>query len=89
MAKVGVSARGELVDFDLLAIKQQLSSKPISVGVNDRRTFIDIKDGIKPKVQNAIQSTILEQPVEQQPVIDEMFAASAEAATQSSVKTKK
>lgn len=41
------SARGELVDFDLLAIKQQLSQSPTPVGVTDRRRFIDEKDGVK------------------------------------------
>lgn len=41
------SARGELVDFDLLAIKKQLASAPIAVGVDDRRRFIDEKDGVR------------------------------------------
>jgi len=43
------SARGELVDFDLLAIKQQLATSPVPVGVDDRRRFIDEKDGIRQK----------------------------------------
>lgn len=41
------SARGELVDFDLLAIKKQLATAPIAVGVDERRRFIDEKDGIR------------------------------------------
>jgi hypothetical protein len=41
------SARGAVVDFDMLAIKQQLMSKPTPVSVNDRRRFIDEKDGAK------------------------------------------
>lgn len=49
MSKKAVSARGELVDFDLLAIKQQLATTPVPVSVNERRKFIDEKDGIKTK----------------------------------------
>lgn len=41
------SARGELVDFDLLAIKKQLATAPVAVGVDERRRFIDEKDGIR------------------------------------------
>lgn len=47
MSKKARSARGDLVDFDLLAIKQQLATKPVPVGVDQRRKFIDEKDGIK------------------------------------------
>ena len=47
MAKQARSARGQIVDFDLLAIKQQLATQPVPVGVNQRRKFIDEKDGIK------------------------------------------
>jgi hypothetical protein len=49
MSKQARSARGDLVDFDLLAIKQQLATKPVPVSVNQRRKFIDEKDGIKVK----------------------------------------
>ena len=45
------SARGVVVDFDLLAIKQQLSVRPVPIGVNQRRKFIDEKDGIKHRNQ--------------------------------------
>lgn len=49
MSKFSRSARGELVNFDLLMIKQQLASAPIAVGVDERRRFIDEKDGIRVK----------------------------------------
>lgn len=49
MARIARSARGEIVDFDLIAIKQQLATTPVPVGVNQRRKFIDEKDGIKAK----------------------------------------
>lgn len=47
MSKIARSARGDVVDFDLLAIKQQLALKPVPVGVDARRRFIDKLDGIK------------------------------------------
>lgn len=47
MSKVTRSARGEAVDFDLLAIKNQLAATPTPVNVNARRNFIDERDGIR------------------------------------------
>jgi len=47
--KIVTSARQEVVDFDMLAIKQQLATTPVPVSVNQRRKFIDEKDGIKTK----------------------------------------
>jgi hypothetical protein len=47
MAKIGQSARGQTVNFDVLSIKQQLASRPAPVSVSNRRKFIDEKDGIK------------------------------------------
>lgn len=49
MSKFARSARGNLVDFDLLAIKQQLAMTPTAVGVDQRRKFVDEKDGIRVK----------------------------------------
>lgn len=49
MSRKARSARGELVDFDLLAIKEQLATTPVPVGVDQRRRFIDEKEGIKTK----------------------------------------
>lgn len=37
----GRSARGELVDFDLLKIKQQIASAPPSTDVTRRKDFIE------------------------------------------------
>lgn len=47
MSRKARSARGEMIDFDLIAIKQQLATTPVPVGVNQRRKFIDEKDGVK------------------------------------------
>ena len=44
------SARGELIDFELLAIKQQLASAPVPKKVEERKQAIDLKDGVKTTV---------------------------------------
>lgn len=41
------SARGELIDFEMLAIKQQLASAPVPKAVEARKKAIDAKDGVK------------------------------------------
>lgn len=41
------SALGEIVNFELIAIKQQLASNPVPKTVEDRRRFIDEKDGVR------------------------------------------
>lgn len=37
------SAKGTVVDFDLLKIKNQMAKKPISIDVKAREAFIDAK----------------------------------------------
>lgn len=58
MSRKARSARGDLVDFDLLAIKQQLATNPVPVSVNERRKFIDAKDGLKAKSATPIPSAL-------------------------------
>lgn len=41
------SARGDVVNFELLMIKQQLASAPVPKQVEERRRFIDEKDGVR------------------------------------------
>lgn len=43
MAKPVRSARGEVVDFDLLRIKQQIAAAPKTTNVKAREDFIDQK----------------------------------------------
>lgn len=50
MAKIVRSARGELVDFELLAIKAQLAATPVPKPVEDRKQAIDAHDGVKSTV---------------------------------------
>jgi len=54
MGQLVRSARGELIDFELLAIKQQLASAPVPKAVEQRKQAIDIKDGVKSDVKNDI-----------------------------------
>jgi hypothetical protein len=44
------SARGELIDFELLAIKAQLASAPVPKVVEERKQAIDEKDGVRTDV---------------------------------------
>jgi hypothetical protein len=43
MSNAVKSARGEIVDFDLLKIKQQIASAPKTTNVQAREDFIDQK----------------------------------------------
>jgi hypothetical protein len=49
MAKFARSARGQIVDFDLLEIQNTLKSVPPPVTADNRRQFINEKDGISEK----------------------------------------
>lgn len=49
MGKYARSARGAIVNFDELEIKQALKSVPAPVSVDQRRQFINEKDGISAK----------------------------------------
>lgn len=44
------SARGQMIDFELLAIKQQLASSPAPRAVEERKQAIAIKDGVRTDV---------------------------------------
>jgi hypothetical protein len=59
MSKKARSARGDIVDFDLLTIKQQLADAPIPVGATHRRKFIDEKDGFKNRTVQTIEQVVL------------------------------
>jgi hypothetical protein len=82
MAILGISARGETVDFDILKIRQQLASKPVTVGVDARRQFIDGKDGIKPKAElrNGLITTPAEVETITAPDLGDMLAVDVESA---------
>jgi hypothetical protein len=50
MARLVRTALGDIVDFDLLAIKQQLASAQPPKVVEDRKVAIDEKDGVRTSV---------------------------------------
>ena len=54
MARIARSTRGQMVNFDLLSIKDQLGSLPAPVFVKERRQFIDEKEGLVRKQVNNI-----------------------------------
>ena len=57
------SARGDLVDFDLLRIKSTMAAVPITDNVNKRERFINKKRrrGLKRKVDELAQAKRLEE----------------------------
>ncbi len=58
MGKFARSARGAVVNFDELEIKQALKSVPPPVSVDQRRQFINDKDGISAKKAALIQGEL-------------------------------
>lgn len=72
MSRTTRSARGNLVDFELLAIKAQLAAAPTPKMVEQRKAAIDAKDGVKTSVAPDLSM--------------EMFAVSKEAAAVSAGK---
>lgn len=63
MPRIYLSARGEVVDFDMHLIKQQLATAPMTVDVEKRKTFIDDKEVRKKAGDGA--AAPLATPVEQ------------------------
>ena len=68
MANATRSARGDFVDFELLAIKAQLASVPVPKTVDERRAAIEEREGTKPLVS---------------PAVNELLALATEAASTS------
>ena len=66
------SARGDLVNFELLAIKSQLASVPVPKKVEERRVGIEEREGTRPGESPADN--------EQLKVAEEAAVSSAKAA---------
>ena len=45
MPRIVRTARGELIDFDTILIKNQLAQAPMNIEVARRKEFIDSKEG--------------------------------------------
>jgi hypothetical protein len=54
MGKMARSARGEIVDFDLIAIRQQLANAVPTVEVSSRREYIDNKEAGRPAKESIL-----------------------------------
>lgn len=60
-----VSAKGELVDFDLLRLKQQIGTMPKPLVVEEREMFINNK--FKRKLNRQLNNMLDEQPSDPDP----------------------
>lgn len=54
MAKLARSARGETIDFDVLAIMASIADAPVPSVVQARREFIDEKDGVRTRNKSQV-----------------------------------
>ena len=56
MSRKTTSMRGEVVDFDLFAIKEQINGAPLTETIQTRERFIDLKRrrGTKRKIQDML-----------------------------------
>lgn len=72
MSRKATSMRGDVVDFDLFAIKEQINGAPITETIQNRERFIDLKRrrGTKRKLQDMLA----EQEASQKSVADSLIA---------------
>ncbi len=66
------SAKGEVIDFDLIKIKQQIAEADISVDVKKRKRYIDKKEGIKAAEAEVESEEILEETEVAEDGVDEV-----------------
>lgn len=64
MPKIVRTARGEMVDFDLIRIKQQLANAPAPTEVRERENFVERR--LKRKLKQRAAS-LVEQPAAAEP----------------------
>ena len=82
MPKIVRTARGELIDFDAIVIKQQIAQAPMNIEVARRKEFIDSKEG---RARGQRKSTFVstDQPVDPNAfVTNEPVRASNESVAQ-------
>lgn len=85
MGKKVRSAKGEMVDFDYLKIKEQLAAAPPSVDVTERQDFIEnrMKRRIKKKLPDVEQLAIevaptLPSPDENDVLVEDITASATD-----------
>lgn len=60
MPRIVRTARGDLVDFDTIIIKQQLAQAPMNIEVARRKEFIDSREGSTRAVK--IEASVIVEP---------------------------
>ena len=77
MSRKATSMRGEVVDFDLFSIKEQINGAPITETIQNRERFIDLKRrrGTKRKLQDMLA----EQEASQRSVAESLAGKAAAA----------
>lgn len=83
MGKKVRSIKGQIVDFDLIKIKQQIAAQPAPVNVKEREAFIDKKVRRRPK-KNKVSAAKLDVNVEpkvEDDVIDEVEPIATDSTT--------
>lgn len=68
MTKLVRTARGEMVDFDLIKIKQQLSDAPAPTEVAARENFVEkrLKRKLRTKTVPAVQPASKDEPEQEE-----------------------
>lgn len=97
MAVIGTSARGEVVDFDLLRIKQTLASSPAPTEVAARENFIERRLSRRARLAQqqleeiaaAGEYAAVNQPAAQQAMIDAIGDDVAEEVVEESIEQPK
>jgi len=67
MGKKVRSAKGVVLDFDLLRLKEKIASAPKTVEVKAREDFIDKKLRRRLKKKTPVQKIVKAEPVEETP----------------------
>lgn len=70
MPRIVRTARGELVDFDMVIVKQQISEAPMNIEVQRRKEFIDNKEGRSRKNKLATDDNEVDEEVIDEPIIE-------------------
>jgi len=71
MPRIVRTARGELIDFDMILIKNQLAQAPMNIEVARRKEFIDSKES-KAREAKKLEEIIVQEPTQEviNPIIE-------------------
>ena len=76
MPRIVKTARGEMIDFDVIILKQQLAQAPMNIEVARRKEFIDSKEGkARGAKVTSTEATVEITPVNAQPPVNEQPVA--------------